>query len=372
MRVLICAGGTGGHIYPALAAATALEKQGVARQDILWLGTKGAMEETLVPREGYRFEPLAGGAVVSSVPLHKRIINLGKIMWSVGVVIKHIRQFRPQVMFMTGGYTAASASLASWLMRTPIGVYLPDVEPGTTIRSVAPLATKIAATSPASKRYIAEDKLVVTGYPVRASVREATKLSQAEALAKFDLTPERPTLFVFGGSLGAWNINAALINALPMLLEKIQVIHVTGTLTWPQVAEQTADLPEVLCRYYRPYAYLHEEMGAGFRAANLVLARAGASMLGECPAFGVPAILVPLTFAWRYQKVNADFLTEHGAAIQTTDEELADGLYHIVMPLIEDKARLEAMKTAVKALDQPNASNNLASMILNLGEGKNI
>ncbi|MEM7116145.1 MAG: UDP-N-acetylglucosamine--N-acetylmuramyl-(pentapeptide) pyrophosphoryl-undecaprenol N-acetylglucosamine transferase [Chloroflexota bacterium] len=370
MKILICAGGTGGHVYPALAAATALEKRGVTREDILWLGTKGSMEEELVPREGYRLETLAGGAVVSSAPLHKRIGNLGKIMWSVGIAIKHIRQFKPDVMFMTGGYAAASTSLAAWLTRTPIGVYLPDVEPGTTIRSVTPLATKIGATFQASDAYLPAEKLVVTGYPVRDSVRDALKMSQADALAQFDLQPGRPTLFVFGGSRGAWNINAALLKALPKLLERIQIIHVTGTLTWPKVEAQIAELPSELSAYYRPFPYLHEKMGAGFRAADLALARAGASMLGESPAFSLPSILVPLTFAWRYQKVNADFLTEHGAAIQTTDEDLADSFYDLVMPLITDSKRLAEMQAAAKALDQPHASDNLAQMILALGEGK--
>ena len=161
-----------------------------------------------------------------------------------------------------------------------------------------------------------------------------------------------------------------MLKALPQLLEHIQIIHVTGTLTWPKVEAQIAELPSELSAYYRPFPYLHEKMGAGFRAADLALARAGASMLGESPAFGLPSILVPLTFAWRYQKVNADFLTKHGAAIQTTDEDLADSFYDLVMPLITDSKRLAEMQAAAKALDQPNASDNLAQMILALGEGK--
>ncbi|MCA9997703.1 MAG: UDP-N-acetylglucosamine--N-acetylmuramyl-(pentapeptide) pyrophosphoryl-undecaprenol N-acetylglucosamine transferase [Anaerolineales bacterium] len=367
MKVLICAGGTGGHIYPALAAVTGLKKRGLRSEDFLWLGTTGAMEEALVPREGLRLETLAGGAVVSSVPLSQRIMNVGKIGWSVGTASNHIRQFRPDVMFMTGGYAAASASVAAWLHRVPIGIYLPDVEPGSTIRFTTPLATKIGCTSEASQAYIPASKMVVTGYPVRPELRAATQMTQVEALAEFQLLPNRPTLFVFGGSRGAWNINEALLKALPRLLEQAQVIHITGTLTWDKVNEAAATLPGRLRAYYRPFAYLHEQMGAAFRAADLVLARSGASMLGECPAFGLPAVLVPLTFAWRYQKVNADYLTERGAAIQTTDEALAAGLYDIVMPLLQDEARLAQMRAAATALDKPDATDRLAQMILDLG-----
>ncbi|HMT19841.1 MAG TPA: glycosyltransferase, partial [Promineifilum sp.] len=128
----------------------------------------------------------------------------------------------------------------------------------------------------------------------------ALLLSKAEALAQFDLLPGRPTLFVFGGSRGARNINRALMAALPELLQSAQIIHVSGELTWPEGETNAATLPNDLRRFYRPYPYLHEEMGAAFRAADLALARAGASMLGESPAFGLPSILVPLTFAWRY------------------------------------------------------------------------
>lgn len=367
MKLLICAGGTGGHIYPALAAVAGLKKRGMRPEDILWLGSKGAMEEELVAREGLRLETLAGGAVVSSVPLLQRIKNVGKLGWSVGTATNLIRRFRPDVMFMTGGYAAASASVAAWLQRVPIGIYLPDVEPGSTIRFIAPLATKIGCTSEASQAFIPASKMVVTGYPVRPELRAATQMTQVDALAQFHLLPNRPTLFVFGGSQGARNINEALLKALPKLLEQVQVIHITGALTWGRVNEQAGALPGRLRAYYRPFPYLHEQMGAAFRAADLVLARSGASMLGECPAFGLPAVLVPLTFAWRYQKVNADYLTERGAAVQTTDEALAEGLYDTVMPLLQDGARLAQMRAAATALDKPEATDRLAQMILDLG-----
>lgn len=306
------------------------------------------------------------------VPLQTSIRNTIKLTWSIGTASKLIRHFRPDVMFMTGGYMSPPVALAAWLHRVPIGIFLPDVEPGSSIKAVLPLAKRIACTTDGSRPYVRAEKMVVTGYPVRPEIRKAAHLTKEEALAKFNLHPDRSTLFVFGGSRGALNINRALMSALPELLKQLQVIHISGSLTWPEVESNAQQLSAEMRTWYRPFPYLHDDMGSAFRAADLVVARAGASMLGEGPAFGVPAILVPLTFAWRYQKVNADYLTERGAAIQLTDDRLADELLPTVLALLQDKARLLKMSKAAKALDIPEATSRLARFITSLGEGKAI
>ncbi len=363
MRVLICAGGTGGGIYPALAAATELQALGVEQNDILWIGTKGEMEETLVTRAGLRLETIAGGPI-AGVPVATRARNLAKLAQGYRAASNSIGRFRPNVMFMTGGYVAAPVSLAARRHKVPIVIYLPDVEPGSSIRLAIPMARRIACTTDGSRQFVPAEKMVVTGYPVRPDIRAAGSLSKAEALGHFDLKPGRPTLFVFGGSRGARNINRALMGALPDLLQEAQIIHVSGTLTWPEVEANAATLPAELRAWYRPFPYLHEEMGAAFRAADLTLARAGASMMGECPAFGLPSILVPLTFAWRYQKVNADYLTERGAAVQLVDETLTESLLPTVRELLFNPERLSRMAAAAKTLDRPNAAADLAQVIL--------
>jgi UDP-N-acetylglucosamine--N-acetylmuramyl-(pentapeptide) pyrophosphoryl-undecaprenol N-acetylglucosamine transferase len=363
VKVVVCAGGTGGGIYPALAATTELLQLGVAPESILWIGTKGEMEETLVPRAGLRLETISGGAMVG-VPLAIRMRNAAHLGRGIGLAAGHIRRFRPDIMLMTGGYVSAPVALAARLHHVPIVIYLPDVEPGSSIRFALPLASKIACTTDGSAAYVPANKMVVTGYPVRPEVRAAARLSREQALACFDLRPERPTLFVFGGSRGARNINRGLMSVLPELLADFQVIHISGTFTWPDVEANAAALPASLRAFYRPYPYLHEEMGAAFRAADLVVARSGASMLGECPAFGLPAVLVPLTFAWRYQKVNADYLTRRGAAVQLTDEQLAAELLPTVRDLLGNRARLQAMGAAARALDKPQAARDLARLLM--------
>lgn len=371
MKLLICAGGTGGGIYPALAAVTALRAKGITDDQMLWIGTKGEMEEQLVPRAGLRLETIAGGAVVGVAP-HIMLRNLFRLGMSIPKAMGIIRRFRPDVMFMTGGYMAAPVTLACRLLGVPICIYLPDLEPGKSIRFSVPFAKTIGATTEGSKQFVPEEKMTVTGYPVRPLLRQALEESKADALAHFTLTTKRPTLFVFGGSRGAWAINEALMGILPELLKTIQVIHISGTLTWPQVEANANKLTQEQQRHYRPFPFLHEDMGIAFRAADLVLARAGASMLGESPAFGLPSILVPLTFAWRYQKVNADFLTERGAAIQLTDEQLPEQMLPTVLDLLNDSAKLTQMQQAAEALDVANAAEQLAELVIKTAAVKNL
>jgi UDP-N-acetylglucosamine--N-acetylmuramyl-(pentapeptide) pyrophosphoryl-undecaprenol N-acetylglucosamine transferase len=314
-----------------------------------------------------RLETISGGAI-AGVSLPTKAKNGARLAASLPKTWQTVRRFRPKAMFMTGGYLAAPVTLACRAQGVPIAIYLPDVVPGASIRFALPQARKIGATTAGSAQFVPPQKLVVTGYPVRPELRAATQLSKAEALAHFDLQPLRPTLFVFGGSRGAQAINRALMAVLPELLEQAQVVHLSGTLTWPEVEANWQTLTEEQKQWYRPYPYLHEEMGAAYRAADLVVARAGASMLGECPAFGLPAILIPLTWAWRYQKVNADYLVERGTAVQLTDQTLATELLPTITRLLDDENALTRMRQAAKALDKPDAAKDLAKLILEIGD----
>lgn len=321
------------------------------------------MEEELVPRAGLRLETISGGPVVG-VGLRRAAVNLGRLAWSLSRINRLYRAFRPDVLFITGGYVTAPVALVAWLRRVPACVYLPDIEPGSAVKALSRLSRQIACTAAESQAFLPAGKVVVTGYPVRPEIRSALHMNQTEALARFNLRPGRPTLLVFGGSRGARSLNRALLAVLETVLAEAQVIHVSGRLDWPEVEALAGQLPAELQAYYRPYAYLHEEMGAAYRAADLVVARAGASLLGECPAFGLPAVLVPYPHAWRYQKVNADYLVGRGAAVRLDDERLGEELLPTVQGLWRDAARLAAMKTAARALDRPAATRHLAQWIL--------
>jgi UDP-N-acetylglucosamine--N-acetylmuramyl-(pentapeptide) pyrophosphoryl-undecaprenol N-acetylglucosamine transferase len=366
VKLLICGGGTGGHIYPALAAVAEL-RQIEPAADFLWIGTEGQVEESLVPRAGLALETIQGGAI-AGVSLKTKMENAVKLTMSISKSNRLISAFRPDALFMTGGYVNAPVALAAWLRRIPAAIYLPDIEPGMAIKTLSRLTKRVACTADGSAQYFAPGKTVTTGYPVRAELRDATQLPQETALANFDLRPGRPTLFVFGGSRGARSINRALMTILPQLLDSAQVIHISGTLDWAEVESGATKLPESQRAYYRPFPYLHEEMAYAYRAADLIVARAGASALGEFPAFGLPSILVPYPHAWRYQKVNADYLVDRGAAVRLNDEDLPAQLLPVVRDLLENKELRRQMAQAARRLDTPDSAGKLAQLLLSLGK----
>ncbi len=170
-------------------------------------------------------------------------------------------------------------------------------------------------------------------------------------------------LLVFGGSRGARSINQALWSRLEDVLRLAQVVHVTGELDWPRVAAVRERLEGTLGRRYHPHAYLHEEMGLALASADLAIARAGASTLGELPLFGLPAALVPYPYAWRYQRLNAEHLVRQGAAVLVRDEDLGTQLLPTIQRLLGDTGKLQAMGDAARGLSRPDAAQMIAAEI---------
>jgi UDP-N-acetylglucosamine--N-acetylmuramyl-(pentapeptide) pyrophosphoryl-undecaprenol N-acetylglucosamine transferase len=170
---------------------------------------------------------------------------------------------------------------------------------------------------------------------------------------------------VLGGSKGARSINQAVLSNLRALLEKFEVIHLTGEADWQTVKGIREQLPVDIADRYHAVAYLHE-MGAALAAADLVVSRAGASCLGEYPLFALPAVLVPYPHAWRYQKVNADYLARRGAAIVLDDHRLNDDLLVTLTVLLENPNKLKAMRAAMFELSHPRAAEKIASALIQL------
>lgn len=326
------------------------------------------MEEDLVRRAGLDFVAIPGGGLHGLSPL-AAVRNGVKL---ASGLVAALKMERPQAAFVTGGYASVPVAVACWLRRVPILLYLPDIEPGRAVKFIGRLAAKIGVTAEASKRYLPERKLVVTGYPVRPELIEASRAPRARALGHFELEPARKTLLVFGGSRGARSLNRAVGAILEQVLARWQLIHISGTLDADEATARREALPETLRAHYRLYPYLHsEEMGLALCAADLVVSRAGASILGEYPLFGLPSILVPYPFAWRYQKVNADYLVEHGAALRLNDEKLNTDLLPALERLLSDETHLEEMRGRLRALAQMDAAATLAHQLLNLAGKSN-
>jgi UDP-N-acetylglucosamine--N-acetylmuramyl-(pentapeptide) pyrophosphoryl-undecaprenol N-acetylglucosamine transferase len=374
MRLLISAGGTGGGVYPALSVTKALlrvtndEGHTALRLpspvSVLWVGSIGGMEAELVGREGLPFQAIHGGGV-HGVGGRLFLLNAFNLLRGFVEALAQVWRFRPNAVFVTGGYITVPVALAAWLSRVPVLMYLPDIEPGLALQFIARLARKIAVTVDDSRKFVEGRKVVVTGYPTRPALDEAKR---EDALEQLGLDPARRSILVTGGSRGARSLNRAVFAALADWLKDFQVIHLSGQLDWAEVEQAREALPAQLRANYHPFPYLHE-MGQALAAADVVVSRAGASALGEYPLFGLPAILVPYPYAWRYQKVNADYLVERGAALRLNDEDLADQLASTVRGLLADEERLARMRAAARAAARPHAAQQIAAEFVALAGG---
>ncbi len=369
VRIWIAGGGTGGHVYPGLAVVQALVAEdgdaakGEDVPQILYVGGEGGVEERLAERAGLRFVGVSAGGVHGLAP-RQVVRNLTKLMRGWWSAYRLGRRERPAAMFATGGYASVPVALAAWTLRVPILVYLPDIEPGLAVRAIARLAARVAVTVEDSCTYFSAHKVVVTGYPVRA---EFHGLDRAQARVALGLRPDgdEPVLLVMGGSTGARGINQALSGVLEQVLELAQVIHVSGELDWAWIQERREALPEALQDRYHAFSYLHE-MGAALAAADLTLCRAGASTLGELPFFGLPAVLTPYPHAWRYQRVNAEWLVERGAAVLVDEGQLPQELVPTMHRLLSDRAALAEMSDRMESLARTDAAVQLAGELLAL------
>jgi UDP-N-acetylglucosamine--N-acetylmuramyl-(pentapeptide) pyrophosphoryl-undecaprenol N-acetylglucosamine transferase len=363
--LLICAGGTGGGVYPAIAVLKAL---GSEAEPVLWVGSQGGLEADLVKRAGIPYTAIpAGGVHLAGSDLLRLPGNILRLGRGYFTARKILREFQPDVLFFTGGFVAVPMGLAG--RNLPSLLFVPDIEPGMALKALEAYADCVATTSAETRHFLSHrTRMVATGYPLRP---ELVQWDPEMARDKLNLCKDRPILLVIGGSKGTRSINNAIFHGLKRLLAHCQVLHITGQANWAEVEGIRAGLEEAEAAHYHPHPYLHDDVAAAFSVANLVISRSGASTLGEYPAFGLPAILVPYPYAWRYQKVNAAYLEEQGAAITILDENLEQNLVDTVLNLLNDPHRLLAMRSAMRSLATPAAAHSLADLVRELAELKN-
>jgi UDP-N-acetylglucosamine--N-acetylmuramyl-(pentapeptide) pyrophosphoryl-undecaprenol N-acetylglucosamine transferase len=337
---------------------------------ICWVGSKDGVERGLVERAGIPFEGISAEGLRGRGPsgVARGLAALARGFLQARHVVA---RFRPDVVFVTGGYVCGPVVLAAWFARVPVLIYLPDVEPGLAVRVLARLAVRVAVTTPASVRFFRPGQAVVTGYPVRPSLCEVG-WDRSAARQRLHLAAgagrggDRPVLLVFGGSQGAHSINQAICEGIVTLLTQAEVIHLTGRRDAAWVQTQRFSLPEAAQAFYHVYDYLDEDMMDALMVADLAVARAGASTLGELPAAGLPAVLVPYPHAGAHQLPNARFLADAGAAVIVPDDQLGSRLVPTVVDLLADGNARETMRRAARTLAQPGAAGKIAGLLREL------
>jgi UDP-N-acetylglucosamine--N-acetylmuramyl-(pentapeptide) pyrophosphoryl-undecaprenol N-acetylglucosamine transferase len=373
LRVVIAAGGTGGHVYPAIALAQRLAARNPGAR-ILFVGTRARMEARVVPAAGFDLATISVRGLRGGQPLLRRALSLWGLLSgrSLRHSVRILRLHHPDVVIGMGGYVSGPVILAARLLRIPRITIEQNQRLGFTTRITARMSQVLCVPSQQAAEHCREllgdrVRIEVTGNPIRREILETTREQARSALG---LAPDRLAVVATGGSLGSPDLNAAFSGALERLAadqalaRRIQAFHLTGSrdATHPDEAKLTAaGLP------YQARAYL-DEMHLALAAADIIVTRGGATALAELTARGLPAIVIPWSgAAGNEQEHNARSLAEVGAAILIHDADLNPGiLAKMLRELIEDDERREAMARRSKALGRPDAAERVAAVVEDL------
>ena len=363
MRLLIAAGGTGGHIYPALAVARSLSADPEG-PELRWIGGHRGLEATLVPAAGIPLGRLAARSLRTTELDAHAVLDPIRLAASVPQAGAILAAERPAAIFTTGGYVAVPVLIAAAPLGIPVVMWDGNVVPGRSVRATARLAAALAVSFHATCRALAtaapKRPCYVTGTPIR----DVDAIDREAARRRMDVAPGERVLLIFGGSQAVRRFNAAVRDALPRLIERVTVIHVTGEEAYAAALAAREALPEPARRRYRPYPFLRDEMLAALAAADLIVGRAGSSTLAEATAMGLPMIVVPYPHAAGHQRANAISLVEAGAARLVEDEAFdADSLVDAAR-LLDDPSAHAAMSAASRSLGRPRAADAVAELVM--------
>ncbi len=372
MRILISGGGTGGHIYPALAVAHALRDRYGA--DLMFIGDENGLEREIVPREGIRFVGVTAGKLRRYLSI-RTFTDLANVPVGMRQAREIVRDFQPHAAFTSGGYASVPAGYAARSVGAPLVMHQQDVSPNLANRLLAPTATRISVSFPQSLRFFSRyrKKTTLTGNPVREEVLRMVNQAPEPFKASFNLDPAQPLLLVTGGSQGSRHLNQIVVSALSRLLPRCQILHISGEHNYEEtraLAEpQFADRPELRGRYVLR-GYLSTRMPEALAASDVLLCRSGAATLAELAVLGRPSILVPLPpgFTGSPQAINAAMFRQAGASEVILDKELtANSLLAALLPVLESPARRTLMANAARTLGLPEATNRLTDTVAELG-----
>jgi UDP-N-acetylglucosamine--N-acetylmuramyl-(pentapeptide) pyrophosphoryl-undecaprenol N-acetylglucosamine transferase len=325
-----------------------------------WVGGHRGLEGSVVPRAGLPLRRLWLRSLRSADRDAHLVLDPIRLALSVPQAIALLAARRPAAIFTTGGYVAIPVLLAARVLRIPSVLWEGNAVPGRSVRLVARWATVLAVTHPETSEALGHPRAYVTGTPIRS----VAATDPDAARASFGGRPGERILLVFGGSQAVRRINAAVLEALPRLVERARVIHVTGDDGYATALAARDALPGDVRDRYQPRAFLHEEMTAALAAADLAVGRAGASTLAEAAAFALPLAIVPYPHAAGHQRRNAELQVESGAALLIEDEALdADALVEAA-GLLADPARHATMSAAARDLARPGAADAVAELVL--------
>ncbi|TAK00494.1 MAG: UDP-N-acetylglucosamine--N-acetylmuramyl-(pentapeptide) pyrophosphoryl-undecaprenol N-acetylglucosamine transferase [Chloroflexota bacterium] len=362
MRLLIAGGGTGGHIYPALAVADSLRHR-PNPPELGWIGGHRGLEDRIVRGAGIPLRRLALRSLRTVDRDVHLVLDPARLALSVPQALALLAADRPSAIFTTGGYVAIPILVAAAILRIPVLLWEGNVVPGRSVRATARLASAIAVSVAATCAALGGRRpCLETGTPIR----ETRGIDRLAARERLEIPPGARVLLVFGGSQAVRRFNTAVAEVLPRLLERIHVIHVTGDDGYAAALAARERLPADAQARYRPEPFLRDEMLTALAAADLVLGRAGSSTLAEVTALGLPMIVVPYPHAGGHQRANAVRLADAGAARLIEDADLDGAALLEATRILDEPATHAAMAAASRSLGRPAAADAVATMLLAL------
>ena len=381
-RFVLAGGGTGGHIYPAIGIAQALQRLN-SEVDLVFIGGRDRLESTLVPQQGFRFLPISAEGFPRRLTF-RWITVIIKVCQGLMQSLKYLKQLTPHVVIGTGGYVSGPVLFAAWLLDIPIAIQEQNVSPGLTNSILARWAKAAYLALPPDTQRFPEHIVKVTGNPIRPGITEYPR--NDETYSKYGLSPYRKTVFIMGGSQGAHAVNEVIIKACPLITKlitsvklhnniertgsqkngsdiQIQIVHQTGKTDVEEV--EKAYVQHGIPHHVQPFFDKVEEL---YSITDVMICRAGGMTVSEVTACGIPAIFIPLPAAvGNNQVINAETVANAGAAIvleqdKFTPDILVDQLIHI----LTDAEKYQQMKDASKHLGNPFASDTIAESLYKL------
>ncbi|MFD2245655.1 undecaprenyldiphospho-muramoylpentapeptide beta-N-acetylglucosaminyltransferase [Pontibacter ruber] len=359
-RVIISGGGTGGHIYPAVAIANQI-KALHPDAEILFVGAIGRMEMTRVPEAGYKIV----GLWISGLQRRLTLDNLSfplKVISSVRASHKIIKEFKPDAVVGVGGYASGPLLYAATARKIPALIQEQNSYAGITNKLLAKRVNKICVAYPNMEAFFPAEKLVLTGNPVRSDIMDS-HLKRSEALEFFNLSADKKTILVIGGSLGARTINQSIAAGLEQITKAgYQLIWQTGRAYYPQAQELEAKYKEGV----RIFDFIRR-MDLAYAAADVVISRAGALSISELCLAAKPAILVPSpNVAEDHQTKNAMALVQQHAALLVRDQEAQQQLIPAALRLAENEQEQQRLAQNIRKMARPNAAADIVNELLKL------
>ena len=366
LRIIISGGGTGGHIFPAISIANAIKAK---RPDakILFVGALGRMEMTRVPDAGYEIKglPICG---FNRKNYLKNITVLFKIWKSQHMAKNIIKSFKPMAAVGVGGYASGPTLNVCAAKGIPCLIQEQNSYAGVTNKLLAKKASKICVAYEGMERFFPAEKIIMTGNPVRQNILD-TDITKEEAISSFGLDPNKKTIILVGGSLGARTINESIKQHLDMVKgSEYQFVWQTGKYYFEEMKKAVADFGEIKNLVVTDFI---KDMGAAYKAADLVISRAGASSISEFQLIGKPVILVPSpNVAEDHQTKNAMALVNKSAAIYVKDCDAPNVLLQTAINTIKDDAKLASLSENIKKLGLKNSASVIADEVIRLALGK--